>query len=328
MEPVANTKKRPSSSLLLIAMILMTKGTKFLKVFKAAKFAKVFVTIVSMLISTIVYGFYLGPWFAVGLVSMLFIHEMGHVIAMRIKGLGTPAPVFIPFLGALIFAPGFKDRETEAFVGLGGPLLGTIGALACFALWPLTDGKTAEILLLVSYTGLFLNLFNLLPISPLDGGRVTQVVGPWFKWVGVGLLLIYTVLLREPGLLLIWLLVLDDFQTLPKYVRPVIALAVWGSMSMLMLMGYGGQATCINTLDIFLGGVFTWFYYDCDSKLGADEQDMVEEREYPPLRVRLTWLALYGVLAVTIVLAQIRQIDHLIPILQPEATPEAASQTP
>lgn len=329
MESKIQNGRPPRSGLFLLLMIVVTKGAKFLKVFKAVKFTKVLITIVSMLISAIAYGVYLGPWFGVGLVAMLFIHEMGHVIAMRMKGLGTPAPVFIPFLGALIFVPDLKDRETEAFVGIGGPLLGTIGALACFALWPFAEGKTAEILLLVSYTGIFLNLFNLIPLSPLDGGRVTQVIGSWFRWVGVVLLLIYTVFLREPGFLLIWILVLQDFNQLPRRVRPILSCVLWSSMCGLMLLGYGDQPWPIDLLDVFMGGVLSLVYSLKDARNeGAIEASTDPQREYPAQRVRLRWFFLYGALTALVLATQIYQLQFITPLLQHDAQQEAPASTP
>ena len=78
-------------------MVIFAKSIKLVVIFKAMKFTKVLVTLVSMLLSAVIYGFWLGPWFGIGLVLMLFIHEMGHVIALRLKGFETSGPVFIPF---------------------------------------------------------------------------------------------------------------------------------------------------------------------------------------------------------------------------------------
>lgn len=310
---------------MIILMILMTKGAILLKAFKAAKFTKVFITIVTMSISVIAYGLYLGPWFGVGLVAMLFIHEMGHVLAMRIKGLGTPAPVFIPFLGAFIFAPKLNDRETEAFVGIGGPFLGSIGALACFAIWPFTQGKTAEILLLVSYVGIFLNLFNLIPLSPLDGGRITQVVGGWFKWLGVVLLSIYIIILREPGFLLIGILALGDFNGLPKYAKSSLSFAFLLFMTGFMLMGYGDQPPWVDFMDVLLGGLFLLKNVGDDllgiladlEKRGVVPREL--QREYPAKQVRIKWFFFYVVLTMVVVVTQIYQIGFIEPLLHDAA---------
>ena len=88
-------------------------------------------------LSTLVFG-----WrYAVGFVALLLIHEMGHFIAARQRGLPVGMPTFIPFMGAWIEMKAMPhDAETEAYVGLGGPLLGTIGAL----LGKTTDGVHAK----------------------------------------------------------------------------------------------------------------------------------------------------------------------------------------
>ncbi len=208
------------------------------------------------------------------------------------KGYETHGPVFIPFLGAAIFAPAFEDRNAEAFVGFGGPLLGTIAALACFGAWYIT-GQTSEILLLVSYAGVFLNLFNLIPISPLDGGRVTQVVGGWFKLVGVGLLLAYTLTVRQPSLLLIWILLLDGFS-LRLWLKPLLGGIFAASMIFLMALGYSGQPWYIDIADCsfatFLITVFVYRDYNCFKSGEVLETDA---RTYPRVMTRMKWLACY-----------------------------------
>jgi Zn-dependent protease len=136
----------------------------------------------SMLVSMWVYGYFLGPDFAVGFVLLILIHEMGHVLAIRHYGIRSAPPLFLPFVGAVITVPALRNAQEEAIVGIGGPVLGTVGALACFALY----GATHEpILLQLSFYGFFLNLFNLVPVPPLDGGRVTAAISPWIWPVGM-----------------------------------------------------------------------------------------------------------------------------------------------
>lgn len=124
------------------------------------------------------------PWtFAVGFVLLMLVHEMGHVWAAKRAGVPVSAPMFIPFLGALIMLKrNPKDAGTEAYIGIGGPLLGTVGALACYAIGMLTEHPLWYAL---AYTGFFLNLINLLPIHPLDGGRIVGAVSRWLWIVGV-----------------------------------------------------------------------------------------------------------------------------------------------
>ncbi|MEK7119970.1 MAG: site-2 protease family protein, partial [Patescibacteria group bacterium] len=94
------------------------------------------VTLLSMALSILVYAWIFGFWFSFLFVVMMLVHEMGHVFACRIKKVESSPPVFVPFLGAFIASPDLEsDREKEAFVGYGGPFLGTLGALALFGLW-------------------------------------------------------------------------------------------------------------------------------------------------------------------------------------------------
>jgi Zn-dependent protease len=157
-----------------------------LLLFAGLKFSKLFITVGSMLVSIGVYALVFGWRYAVGIVALLFVHEMGHFIAARQRGLPVGAPTFIPFLGAWIDIKQMPhDAETEAYIGLGGPLLGTVGALACYFL---ARNYDVHWLLAVSYTGFFLNLFNMIPLSPLDGGRITAVLSPRIWLLGVPVL--------------------------------------------------------------------------------------------------------------------------------------------
>jgi Zn-dependent protease len=160
-----------------------------LLVLASLKFSKVLLTGGTMLISVGVYAFIFGWRYAVGFVLLMFVHEMGHFIAARQRGLKVGAPTFIPFVGAWIEMKELPhDAETEAYVGLGGPLLGTLGALACY-FYARDMGPSGHWLLAVAYGGFFLNLFNLIPLSPLDGGRITAVLSPKLWLLGVPVLL-------------------------------------------------------------------------------------------------------------------------------------------
>jgi Zn-dependent protease len=143
---------------------------------------KLLVTAGSMAVSVAAYATIWGWTFAGGFVVLLLVHEMGHVIALRREGIRASAPMFIPFLGALISARSLGDNAVaEARVGLAGPILGTIGSLACLGVWLVTGHDYWRAL---AYTGLFLNLFNLLPVVPLDGGRAMAAMSPWMWFAG------------------------------------------------------------------------------------------------------------------------------------------------
>ncbi|HEY5197398.1 MAG TPA: site-2 protease family protein [Solirubrobacteraceae bacterium] len=143
---------------------------------------KLLTTASTAIVSVVAYSLFFGWWFAVGFVVLLFIHEMGHVIALRREGIPASAPMFIPFLGAVITARTLGDNAlAEARVGLAGPILGSVGAAAC-ALIGIATGS--DLLQALAYTGFFLNLFNLIPVVPLDGGRAMAAMSPAMWLVG------------------------------------------------------------------------------------------------------------------------------------------------
>ncbi len=140
-----------------------------------------------MLISVAFYAWIFGWWYALGFVLLMFIHEMGHFVAARMRGLDVGLPTFIPFFGAWVELKDMPhNAETEAYIGLGGPLAGTVGSILCYFL---ARNYDSDLLLAVSYSGFFLNLFNMIPLSPFDGGRITAVLTPRIWFVGVPVLL-------------------------------------------------------------------------------------------------------------------------------------------
>jgi Zn-dependent protease len=141
----------------------------------------------TMFVSIAAYTVLWGWQFAVGFVALLLVHEMGHVIQLRREGLKASLPMFIPFMGAVISARSLGDDAlAEARVGLAGPILGSIGAAACIAIWHATGNDLFRAL---AYIGFFLNLFNLLPVVPLDGGRAMAAMAPWMWFVGFAALI-------------------------------------------------------------------------------------------------------------------------------------------
>jgi Zn-dependent protease len=155
----------------------------FFKFLAKLKFLLPFLkTGVSMILSIGAYAMFWGWRFAVGFVLLIFIHECGHLIAARRIGLKVGAPVFIPFMGALIAlkeAP--RNAWIEAQVGIGGPMLGAFGAGVCGLVYLATGNP---LFCALAYTGFFLNLFNLAPVGFLDGGRIVTALSPWLWLVG------------------------------------------------------------------------------------------------------------------------------------------------
>jgi Zn-dependent protease len=141
-----------------------------------------FATIVSLVVSFGGYALFYGPWFAASLVAMILIHEMGHVVEIRRQGMQATAPIFIPFMGAAIFQRSHPtDALHQAQIGIAGPIAGTIGATAAFALYGATH---SPILLIAALIGFYINLFNLLPVWQLDGAWILAPVSKWFQAAG------------------------------------------------------------------------------------------------------------------------------------------------
>jgi Zn-dependent protease len=281
---------------------------KFAKVFKVAKPLLMFA---SMSISMLAYAFWMGPWLGILFTLLLLVHEMGHVAAMKIKGFETPTPVFIPFIGAAVFAPKFGDRNDEAFVGYGGPLLGSAAAIMVFLVYLMlpADSKVATILLAASYVGVFLNLFNMIPISPLDGGRVTQAVGTWFRYIGMIVLAGVSIMLRSPVILYVWVLVVTDLTFIPVKIRAVLTTIMGVSMAILMAMGYGDQPTWINVIDCIFVSAFVGINIVRAIKPETDEP--VDTRPNLTKEQRWQWSLLYLGLFATLVLTIMAQSHYL-----------------
>jgi Zn-dependent protease len=165
---------------------------------------KVLTTASSMLLSVGAYALLWGPAFGAGFVALLFVHEMGHFIQMRREGVRPGWMVFIPFMGAAVGARSLGGSAlAEARVGLAGPVLGTLGAAAVAVVGALTGSQFAYAL---AFTGFFLNLFNLLPIVPLDGGRAMAAMAPWMWFVGFAAVVVLVLLHPNPVLAVIALL--------------------------------------------------------------------------------------------------------------------------
>ena len=152
------------------------------------------------------FGVYLwigGIWFAVGLIVLLFVHEMGHVIEAKHQGLDVTAPMFIPLLGAMItMKENPRDAWHEARLALAGPILGSLGAAAIYLAGVAEDSNRLKA---IAFLGFFLNLFNLLPVVPLDGGRAVAALHPAL-WL-VGLLGLGALVFLRPNPILILILV-------------------------------------------------------------------------------------------------------------------------
>ncbi|HEV3323805.1 MAG TPA: site-2 protease family protein [Solirubrobacteraceae bacterium] len=194
-------RKRIGSAFAGLAALLAKFGAVLKGLLVALPNAKIFITAGTALISVAAYSLFWGWEFAAGFVVLLFIHEMGHVIALRREGIKSSAPMFVPFMGALITSRSLGDNAlAEARVGLAGPILGSLAAAAVAVAGELLH---SDMLIALAYVGFLINLFNLLPIVPLDGGRAMAAMAPWMWFVGFGALLVLLFSLPSNPVLLI-----------------------------------------------------------------------------------------------------------------------------
>ena len=172
---------------------------------------KILLSALTILISIGTYGLAYGWPFAAGFVGLIFCHEMGHYLAAKQKNLNVGLPMFIPFVGAFItLKEQPHNAETEAYVAYAGPFIGTLASFALYYWGSANDSGLANVL---AQSGFVLNLFNLIPLSPLDGGRITAVLSPRI-WL-LGLPILIGVWFYHPSPMLILIAVLS----LPQVIK-------------------------------------------------------------------------------------------------------------
>src|SRR5437764_2070016 len=153
--------------------------------------------------------------FVIGFVAIILIHEIGHAVAIRAKGLRAGVMVFIPFIGGAVT---LKDQPRSAYddaqIGLAGPVAGTFATLVFLQVFKWTN---QPLYLAIAEGGFLVNLINLLPIGMLDGGRISAAVTKWM-WVFGGGVLIYKVV-KQPNPLMLLVLALVAFQVYASIAR-------------------------------------------------------------------------------------------------------------
>lgn len=194
--------------LLKLKSVVLLVGAK-VKPFMANPFegfglAQFAVTAGSMAVSLLAYAAKMGWAFAAGFLVLLVVHEVGHAATIRARGLRAGAMVFIPFIGgAVTLRHQPRSAYVDAQIGLGGPIAGTLASVASLFLY---YGTNQPLYLALAFAGFLINLFNLTPIAPLDGGRIAAAITKWMWILGAAILGFFLVRWRNPLLLPIFIL--------------------------------------------------------------------------------------------------------------------------
>src|SRR5438874_11239674 len=176
-------------------------------------------TVISTLLAALVYAQIFGWWaFGIGFVLLILIHESGHLIAARLLGIGASLPIMLPGLGAFVNMDRPRTVTEEAQTAIAGPILGTIASAACYlAALSMPNTYWGGLLGGLAYFGFLINLFNLIPVTPLDGGRVMSVVSKWFNVAGLVLAAVLLVLTEFRSFILILIVIIGALSTWQRF---------------------------------------------------------------------------------------------------------------
>ena len=218
--PAGPARPERRRGLLGSLLAVLAGGAKYgVALLKLGKFGP---TLVSMVLSLGALTLFYGPAFGLGLLALIAVHESGHLLFARREGVAVGMPVFLGPFGAVIgLRQPPRDARQEAVIAIGGPVVGTAGSLAVL-LWGLTlpDGYLHGLLVSLAYFGFFLNLFNLVPMSPLDGGRVASALSRWANLLGLAVVAGLVVVMAGAGTLnpfLVLILLLGGLSTVQRF---------------------------------------------------------------------------------------------------------------
>jgi len=186
-QPGSNRGRRNGLAAGILAFLgLVLSKLSYIGLF-ALKFKGLLFTVVSTGVTALIYAQLFGWAFGVGIVLLILIHESGHVVVARILGMPVSLPVMIPFLGAFVsMKQQPRTVAQESIMAIGGPVLGSIAAGLCYVGYlAMPTTSTGQLLRALAYFGFLINLFNLIPLTPLDGGRVTSLLSKWFNVAGL-----------------------------------------------------------------------------------------------------------------------------------------------
>lgn len=219
---------------------------------------KLALTFGSMFISIYFYALFFGWKFGIVLVAMLAVHELGHYVTYRNVGIPASLPTFIPGFGAFVASPMATDPAINAFAAIMGPVFGIAAAAICWG-FGLSTGENFWIA--AAYFGFFINLINLIPAMPLDGGRVAGAIDGRIWLVGA-VLVAAGVLVWQPRSIFTWVIViLVLLSSVPRgiaafrgYVDPVMQIVsvrqrAGLAVAYFVLLGIAGLCAAATKLD-------------------------------------------------------------------------------
>jgi Zn-dependent protease len=269
----------------------------FVKFLKALKLLGPLAMIISAMLMAVTYTLTMKVSLAFGIVAILIVHEFGHYTATWLCGYTPRWWLHIPFLGALMMAPDFRSRHDEAFIAYGGPFVGGVFSLLLFAFWMLVplSLEWGAVCYLLAILSTILNLFNLIPLSPLDGGRITQAIHPMFRWIGFIMLCVVSYVYREASFAVVWILVIGEVRMNPVF-RFRIASLLLVMMALLVAHGYHSEHLWEDGIYFVFGAYLVKMHYDRTRYSEVVEHDS-RNRELSR-RTRMLWAFNYlGLLA-------------------------------
>ena len=223
--PYQPSNRRRNSGIIagILAVLGLVLGKIQYVLLFALKFKGIWFTLVSTGVTALLYAQLFGWAFGVGIVLLILIHESGHVVVARLMGMPVTLPILIPFLGAFVsMKQQPRTVAQESVMAIGGPILGSIGAGLCYLGYlAVPTSSTGQLLRALAYFGFLINLFNLVPVTPLDGGRVLSLLSKWFNVAGLAIaaaLLLYEMAVGNsvsPVLFLV--LIFGAFSTFQRF---------------------------------------------------------------------------------------------------------------
>jgi Zn-dependent protease len=194
--------------------MLFGKTKYILAALKLTKFA----SLGSMVLTVGTYSMFFGVPYAVGMVGLILVHETGHALVMMNRGIPFSPMVFMPFVGAMV-AMNRRPRDAweDALIAFGGPVLGSAGAAVVAVGAHATD---SQLLFALADFGFMINLFNLMPIGSMDGGRIGGALSPYAGVAGLGMggLMAYSGAVQNPIFYLI--LLAGGYETFQRFYNP------------------------------------------------------------------------------------------------------------